>query len=969
MKFLIAILFLLPAMAHAQSGVSTSYIRLSPTALPVTCRQGDLRVDSSSFFLQMCNNSNTWVPFTSGGVITIGTIDGNGAATNGLSVNAGAVYAQSASSTKPGLVNNTTQSFSGQKTFTTGLTGALTGNASTVTTNANTTGDVTSVGNVTTLAATSNATITTLSGLTTAANLVTVGTIGTGTWAGTTVAVNHGGTGTTTSTGSGNVVLSTSPTLVSPILGTPTSGVATNLTGTASGLTAGLCTAPATGTGHGAVTLNSSGVFQSVAPGTAGNTIQSNGTDWISAAGGGGVSAWVGSNSYNSGTYVNNANNIYTALSSFTSAGTFAADVASRDWALANSPTNGPNLMLTGTNFEDNTVGGFTAIGCATITNGLPGCVGTGGGVLSTSNGGRSPGANTTAAAVSGSSPIDGSYSLNLATSGAGTIGDGYVSKKIQISPAYQAKALTLKLKYQVASGTPVLAGTSANTYAAAIYDVTNNQFLGMSGAFNFVQGTGVGDYLGTFQTNSTTTDIQVFIYSPIAPTGASSLLLDNLYLGQQVAGTGPTMGDWVAYTPSLTTSGGGAITLNATSKNGPLGFSRHVGDSLEIFITFRNGSGGGASGSAGSVYISIPSGLSIDSTKLNSDTQLGPYVGNANISAPTVTGDLGVYNSTANFLAVAKAGGSFYQVSDVAANFDINIHAMIPIAGWSSNSVQSSDTDTRVVAASYYMSSGQTPGAATQINYDTKLIDTHGAVTTGAGAWKFTSPVTGIYSVAVVTDYSSGSATYAQLYKNGSAVSYLNYLSTGVWSGSAIIALNAGDYIDVRTANSVALGGSGAPYETMISINRLSGPAVIAASDSVNFHYSNTAGTAVSTSLSTDMVFPTMQYDSSGAVTSGVFKAPTSGKFKFTGKAVEATTTLTTSQQFALFLYKNGSLYTELGGMYGNGGTNSWQAGGSDTLSLLQGDTVSLRVYSDTTSALSTTAFYNYFSGERVGN
>ena len=42
---------------------------------------------------------------------------------------------------------------------------------------------------------------------------------------------SYGGTGVTTSTGSGNNVLSTSPTLVTPILGTPTSGTLTNCTG------------------------------------------------------------------------------------------------------------------------------------------------------------------------------------------------------------------------------------------------------------------------------------------------------------------------------------------------------------------------------------------------------------------------------------------------------------------------------------------------------------------------------------------------------------------------------------------------------------------------------------------------------------------------------------------------------------------------------------------------------------------
>lgn len=46
-----------------------------------------------------------------------------------------------------------------------------------------------------------------------------------------TLPVANGGTGVTTSTGSGNVVLSNSPTLVTPILGTPQSATLTNATG------------------------------------------------------------------------------------------------------------------------------------------------------------------------------------------------------------------------------------------------------------------------------------------------------------------------------------------------------------------------------------------------------------------------------------------------------------------------------------------------------------------------------------------------------------------------------------------------------------------------------------------------------------------------------------------------------------------------------------------------------------------
>lgn len=95
----------------------------------------------------------------------------------------------------------------------------------------------------------------------------------------------------TDETGTGAAVFATSPQFTTPLLGTPTSGVATNLTGLP--LTTGVTgTLPVANGGTGATTLtanyallgNGTSAPQMIAPSTSGNLLTSNGTTWASTA-------------------------------------------------------------------------------------------------------------------------------------------------------------------------------------------------------------------------------------------------------------------------------------------------------------------------------------------------------------------------------------------------------------------------------------------------------------------------------------------------------------------------------------------------------------------------------------------------------------------------------------------------------------------------------------------------------------
>lgn len=624
---------------------------------------------------------------------------------------------------------------------------------------------------------------------------------------------------------------------------------------------------------------------------------------------------------------------------------------------------NGPKNYITYNNFEN----GFTT-GWSLFTTTMTGVIPTG----SISAGASSIG---TFDAISGGVQLADTYSLRTLTGTGFVAGQGFITDPLTIDNADQAKVLTFNLYYNAIGNSAALnlSGTSSSTFAVYIYDVTNSAWIQPAGVYGMTQGSGTGVWTGTFQTtaNSTQYRLAVLCINSTAATGAT-IYWDRFFLGPQTRPLGAVLTDPSTYTPTFTGFGTTTSVTATTARQGKF---------LVGQIQFTSGTN-----TAVTAKISLPAGLSMDASVLGPNSNVG-YWG---ASATPFSGDIYAIPVTDPTNLYLSNGTADYRNGNTGTNWanntTISLFFKVPIAGWSSNVEMSNSTDTRVIAAQV---TGTTTSATittnTIIPFQTVANDTARGWSTATN--KYTVPVSGKYrlSTNLLLNVSTISTTTAGLdlgiFKNSNVVLGSSRFIFGNATGAAFyspppvtteIDLVAGDtiYVMCTAVNGTytAATHSDGNY-TRFTIERLSGPATIAASESVGCAYANSTNTAIGTSFAV-LPYAVKFYDSHNAynTSTGIYTIPISGTYAITAAFLTSGVNLATNQGIEIQVNRNGAAATT-GRAVGAGNTNNYYVAVNSRISCLAGDTIQIQAVSSVATTNASDGRYAQFSISRMGN
>jgi hypothetical protein len=288
------------------------------------------------------------------------------------------------------------------------------------------------------------------------------------------------------------------------------------------------------------------------------------------------------------------------------------------------------------------------------------------------------------------SGQLGGSYSLQTASAAAWSAGQGFISDAFTIDTEDQAKPMQITGYFKVVSGASNgnFSGTSSNTFAVYVYDVTNSAWIQPAGVYSMTQNSGVGYINATFQTSASGTQYRVAIVAVNASAGAMTLYWDDFIVGPQMRPLGPAMTDWQSF----------AFTLQGSTSNPTLGttavktaFWRRVGDSMEVIYEIKQTSAG--TDGTGTYLFPLPSGYSIDTSKLTVNTGDSPYatVGEGTYYCSGTNAYPGIvqpYDTTRlqmTLYGTVSSNGTFgsgFAGLNPGSNLYVGVHAIVPIAG-----------------------------------------------------------------------------------------------------------------------------------------------------------------------------------------------------------------------------------------------------------------------------------------------
>ena len=657
-------------------------------------------------------------------------------------------------------------------------------------------------------------------------------------------------------------------------------------------------------------------------------------------------------------------------------------------WTTANS---GSKNYFQYTNFESNSTAGF-ALFNTTLTSKIPtGSITAGASSITTFN-------------TTNSGALAGTYSLQTSiASGTITAGEGFISDNLTLDAEDKGHVMQISFSYSATTGASLMnfSGTSSNTWAVYVYDNANSAWIQPAGVYNIVQSSGVGRCTATFQTPSNATTIRIAVICVNAnSSGAVAMLWDSFFVGPQIQARGAAISDLGANTWTPT----GSWVSNTTYTGQWQRDGDHIAGWVQVLTT-------GAPTSA-TLTINLPSGVTIDTAKLASTSQ-NDTLGFGSVrddSASTAYPATVRYNSTTTLTvmtATSTTNPTLAAVTQVApmtfANLDtVRIYFRAPIVGWSSNSVVSADTDTRVVAAIYSTpaTTSMNSGTTYYLDYGTSVLDTHSAVTgTGSGhvttsgaGWRFVAPVSGVYAVNAQFLYTSvtgfngtSERVLMQALVDGSVDSTLARIvpASGDASvfvgGYGLIRMNAGQRLEIslNQDSGGALATAASQSANRISINRLSGPAVITATDTVAARiYLSANQTGVNPNATyVKLNFNTREHDATNSWDTSAyrFNVPVSGRYLISANIAVASTNVLASF-YELQLYKNNAAFALL-----DRDTPAVSTGfgltGNVVLNLVAGDYIEIYLYgSGNNSASTLTVAGGAISGSsisiaRIGN